>query len=376
MIKLIYYILIAFPFVKWMGVGFSSDVQPLYLVAAGVVILFYGIRKKIRINQQLKNLYIFLMIGLFTGAIFTLINNGFTLEGVPRYIVTYVGLIINTLAAYLIIEKDGGIDENILKIAICVYLAVGLIQRLFLSDFMYVWISNARTSGIRGVISLTSEPSFYGYMCVFFMILSREFGKHKYLFLLLNLFQIIILANSSVTILYLGIYLVICVVLFIPKLDFKRIILLITIGVISLIGIYKWLSIYHANSRTFYFMNLVLDNNYRSLLYQLSSDGSVVSRYNDIMFCLEEFIHDIGMPHGFSAGKMSSGYGSMIYTMGWIGVLIIISVFNILRKTYVGEVYLRAIPIFLTIILFSSIQISVPLFGFILALSSYKHNIQ
>ena len=82
------------------------------------------------------------------------------------------------------------------------------------------------------------------------------------------------------------------------------------------------------------------------------------------------------MPHGFSAGKMSSGYGSMIYTMGWIGVLIIISVFNILRKTYVGEVYLRAIPIFLTIILFSSIQISVPLFGFILALSSYKHNIQ
>ena len=96
------------------------------------------------------------------------------------------------------------------------------------------------------------------------------------------------------------------------------------------------------------------------ILARLNSDGSIKIRFNDIMFCLEGFIDNFGMPHGFNAGKMSSGYGSILYTMGWFGVMLIIYIYMLMRKFHVSGIG-SVIPLWITIILFSSIQLSNPI---------------
>lgn len=372
MIESIYYLLILFPFVRWFGYGMSSDVQPFYLIAAVGIIISAGLKRPLRINRDMKLLYIEAVIGLLVGIIFTVINSGLTLDGVPRYIVTYSGLILNTLAAYLTIEKNKGLNEKAVKSAIIVYLLVGLVQKTLSSNFMYGWVSNPRTSETRGVISLASEPSFYGYMCIFFMVLSLEFSSKKTLFMILLLFQIFALANSSVTMLYIALFAAICVIILIVRLDMKRVAFICAVGIVCAYGVYKWLSIHRPDSRSMYFINMLMNaDSYSNLTEQLSRDGSATLRFSGIMFCLEGFIRSFGMPHGFSAGKMSSGYGAMLYTMGWMGAVLIIRLFKIMKKGFKGT-YVRALPYFLTIIMFSSIQVSYPLFGYMLALCSYK----
>lgn len=70
--------------------------------------------------------------------------------------------------SYIYCQQDKGFNENKIKKIINIYLIVGIIQKFGYRQFAYELLGNARTTVNRGVISLTSEPSFYGYMCVFF----------------------------------------------------------------------------------------------------------------------------------------------------------------------------------------------------------------
>ena len=172
--------------------------------------------------------------------------------------------------------------------------------------------------------------------------------------------------------LYIALFLAICVIMSIPRLDIKRIALIGAVGSFAACGVYIWLSIYRPGSRSLYFIHMLMNaDSYSDLTSQLSRDGSVTLRFSDIIFCLEGFLHNFGLPHGFSAGKMSSGYGAMLYTMGWMGVVLVVSLFRTMQKGFKGR-YVSALPYLLTIILFSSIQLSFPLFTYTLALCSYK----
>ena len=367
--NILFYILLIFPFVKWFGFGTGSDVQPFCLAYTIILFFVYAIKNKIIITRHMKGLYLLILISIFITFGCTLFFDGGQLTGVARYVFTYSGLVIYISTSYYVLTHDRGINESIIKIGINIYFIVGFIQRFINSDFMFSWISNARTSANRGAIGLCAEPSFYGYMCVFFLVFALDFKKKKMFYIFNLLIQIVFLARSSVTILYLGIFIVLLALYYIRRMSLRQLLRLglITIGV--MISVYYLLHHINSNSRLFYFINILIEGG--NIFEKLLSDGSVAIRFRDISFCLEGFITNWGIPHGFSAGKMSSGYGSLIFTMGFMGVALIIYIWNIMRKVYYNAGYKEIIPYFIVIIMFSSIQLSNPIFGFMLGYCVY-----
>ena len=113
---------------------------------------------------------------------------------------------------------------------------------------------------------------------------------------------------------------------------------------------------------------LLNSNGYFDLLVQFGKDGSVNSRFLDIWFCLSNFFTNWGLPSGFH--KVSSGYGVIIYSMGWFGVLLIMYIYMLLRHHFCYNNIVKLIPLFITIIMFSAIQFSIPLLSFLIAYST------
>ncbi len=368
--------LVCFPFVKWFGLGTSSDVQTYCLIYSFLLVMFYSAKGKLYMNKNMKKLFIFIVVGIAAGLFFTILVSGTSFIGAPRYIVTYLGYVIYTLLFYNVFKKCNGINENVLKISINVYLVVGLVQFFLDSGFMYSWVSNTRTTANRGVISLASEPSFYGYMCIYFLLFAIHFKRNRILYVLNLLFQIFVLAQSSVNILYLMILAVLAALYCLFKLNVKKIIAIIFgVGSAGVLGYYA-LTTFAKESRMAYLFNMLLSRKGISdILARLNSDGSIKIRFNDIMFCLEGFVDNFGVPHGFSAGKMSSGYGSLIYTMGWFGVLLIIYIYILMRQFHVSGIR-SVIPLWITIILFSSIQLSNPIVVMYTAYCIWNANMQ
>lgn len=91
--------------------------------------------------------------------------------------------------------------------------------------------------------------------------------------------------------------------------DVKRIALIGAVGSVAAYGAYIWLSVYRPGSRSVYFIHMLMNaDTYTNPTNQLSRDGSVMLRFSDMIFCLEGFIRDFGLPHDFSAGKMSGAF--------------------------------------------------------------------
>src|SRR5690606_31338058 len=86
------------------------------------------------------------------------------------------------------------------------------IQMYVKIDFLYFLVAGARTSVGRGVPNLTSEPSFYGFMIIFALLFVLDFNKSKNIYILNLLIQLFLFAQSSVGILYLGIFILIVIV--------------------------------------------------------------------------------------------------------------------------------------------------------------------
>lgn len=367
--ELLFYITCFFPFVKWLGIGGSSDVQPYCLIVTILFLIYYTVAgKKIVINRGIFNFYKVVVLGIFVGLAATLITGGSLTRSV-RYLATYMSVILISLFAYLICKKNKGFDEQQIKIVINVYLVVGIIQR-FWGDFLYVFIANARTTENRGVVGLASEPSFYGYTCIFLMILALDFKKNKVFYLVNLLFQICLLAKSSVTILYLGIF---CGLLFLcsmKKISIKQILLIVLVVVLAIVGGKYYISTNSGQRIAFFINTFISQGNIKNAIKQLLGDYSVAVRVNDIRVCLEGFIHNFGIPNGFDTRKISSGYGSLILSMGWIGVAIIGYIFGFAKKAYVGKMGM-VMAMFLSIIMFSAIQLANPPFAFLIGYFVY-----
>ena len=191
-----------FPFVKWFGFGFSSDVQPTYLIFALIFIIICGVNNKIVINHLQMRLIIIIFIGVIVGSLATLIVNDFIMDEVLSFsviqlVVAYIGFIINVIATSNMLRIQRGINENLIKIAIIAYLLIGITQKYINPLFLSTWVSNLRTNSWRGVTSLASEPSFYGYVCIFLMILAIEFKNGSYLYITCLMIQILVLCAQT-----------------------------------------------------------------------------------------------------------------------------------------------------------------------------------
>lgn len=359
--EIIFYFTCFFSFIKWFGIGnYSSDIQPYCMIFAILIIARLSIKEKLLINIKLWNLYMWICVAMGVATIFTIIDG--TFSGVLRYIATYVSLIAISYCSYYFCKRNNGIKEKYIKIIINAYLVVGIIQYFVNRTFLYSFVSNARTTSNRGVISLASEPSFYGYVCIFLLILVLDFKENKKFYSINLLIQILFLAKSSVTFLYLVIFFAVWGIYILKNVNKKY--LFIFLGAfIGLAGVcyYFFNSESNSSQRIVYMLKAVMNRDFKLLL----NDTSISIRLGDIRLCLEGFIDRLGIPKGFATKKISSGFGSILYTMGWFGIIVILKIFTIIKGAF-SDYRKVVMPIFLTIIMFSAIQVSSPIFAFLI----------
>ena len=375
-IEILFYIVCFFPFVVVGGLSNGSDIQPYCLLISVPLSFFFTIKKTLEINLNAFFLYITLGIGIIIGTIIPLTCH-INISSCFRYIATYIGMICISYVSYSLCRMKKNFNEKLIKIIINIWGMVGIIQLFSFRNFAYGIIANPRTSSNRGVISLASEPSYYGAVCVLLLLLTIDFKKNKFFYQVNLLIQILLIAKSSVSVVYLLCFCFLYLVYRLYKRNVKNIFVLaflLTVGLLILYGVVRKTG--NGQRITMFAEIFFKSENLNRALKMILKEKSVSIRWNDILFCLIGFMEYWGLPHGFATRIISSGYGSLIYTMGWIGVLCIIQIYFIVKKAYIRQkkYETKVLPLFITIIMFSNIQLANPIFPFILGYYLYRGN--
>jgi len=354
-----------FPFISLYN--FGTDIQP-YALFLSLVIFAQNFLLRFRINKKL--------FPLAFGAIFSvliLVVNGMVTFTEVRSAVNYVSLFFISSATLFTLNKLKGLNEKYVKLIINLWFAVGAIQLIFDRDFLNFLIPGARTSASRGVIGLASEPSFYGYTIIFMMLFVLDFKKDKFLYLLNLITQLFLFSQSAVSIVYLFLYLSIYLLVNMFKFNFKKYKTIIISILLVSVATFVAFSIYPDNRATVIVKNLVKDP-----IQFSQSDKSISVRVESVINPLKVSFSDFLLPHGYfntlndvGYSRIMSGYGATLYELGFVGLYLMISIFLIIKKsTYHTNNNVNAI--FITIIMFSAIQIASPIFAFYLGYCIYK----
>lgn len=354
-----------FPFIQFV-IYIGSDTQPTGLLAALAIIVVYFLQKKMGVPQR------FGLLGagvLLAGAlaVFGLLN--INLYDTLRAYFGYLSLLVIPLAAYLLFQIRGGVNERLIKIIIWIWFIVGFVQKYINSSFLYDILSRHVTNEARGVVSLSSEPSAYGYMCLFMLLFVVKFEKNTLLYAANLLIQIVVFAQSSVTLVYLAAYIGMYIVNELVRC--KRYALLKAVvlfggGIGSLVLIAK---VARQGSRI-----QVLAQSLFTQPDKLLKDGSITLRLNAITYSIQEFIANYGMPHGMSQ-KIMSGIGTVLYEFGIFGIILIVLIAAVIWMGYPRDERITYTFGFL-IMMFSSIPFSSPIISFYLGWCLYQRKLR
>lgn len=369
--EIILYFLCFFPFIRLPGVAINTDVQPYALIFSICMLGIYFIRKG-AIKIQKKEFPILFLLFFSTVILFLSLSLYIGIFYIARSYLSYISIGIIPMYVYRVLKERHGIREQWIKNIINLWLIIGILQKYVWSSFGHTFVSNVRTTANRGVISLASEPSFYGYMCFFMLLFAIKFETKKLFYILNLLFQIICLAQSSVTMVYLIVFLLTSCMHSFVKGNVKRNLLFLISG-ISGLGILYWYVQNNHNTRAAYLLYSIFHfEKVTDLLNLIERDESIQIRLNQIIFCVHEFLCNWGIPHCFSLRyRLESGYGALLYELGWVGLLIIIALWRIVYKGYQKK-WAFIIATTLTIVLFSAIQMSLPTLGFFIGYMLYE----
>lgn len=379
LIKPISFLLYFFCFVPFLYLlPIPSDTQPYAFVMACVFCL---VVRKIKIPKIFYNIiwiYILIVVGSLVTLVIAKPSEKFL---VLRKTFNYISLFVISTSVYNVLIINNGIEEFWEKIFISIWFFVGAIQTYIYPNFMMQFVSNARTGGARGVIGLASEPSFYGYMMIFFFLIASQFKKNKITFQIICIIQIVLFAKSAVSLAYLAILFasyVIKEIIFIykqrPSRGIGTIVSLIIIFCLAIQFGDDLINIFGNTRMITVWQNLI--SNFDSIksiqqLYQL--DYSVATRVNSVVTAIREFFAYGGIPHGFIyedfSFRVESGYGTLLYEMGIVGIVFIYIISKILHKGFKNNG-----PIFICIsaMMFSSVQFGNPMLSFILGYGMYN----
>ena len=202
---LLLYLFCGLPFLS-LFIPFPMDIQPYALLMATIYLCIIG---NIRIKKETILIFAICMFASVFAVISMLEDRSDSeIFMIIRKVFNYISFFVVSLSVYNSFCKTNGLVERWIKILILIWLVVGLIQTFWTPYFMKEFVANMRTSGNRGVTSLASEPSFYGYMMIFMGFLASRFKKRRdrIVFEGLCLLQIIFLAKSAVTLIYLVVF--------------------------------------------------------------------------------------------------------------------------------------------------------------------------
>ncbi|MDA9031557.1 hypothetical protein N9I31_06965 [Candidatus Pseudothioglobus singularis] len=360
--------------------SFGTDIQPwsILMVTTYSMSLFYN-------GYRFQRIFIYLMIPMvFSISLFYVGDNQFSSI---RSIAGYFNIVLTPFVFYFILNKYYDLTINFLKLVVITYLIIGLIQTVFDVNFLSLLLNRVSTFGGRGVTSLCPEPTFYGIVCLFLILLFLTLDiKNKNLFICLLVFQILFISKSTMVILLLLIFWFYYAIF---KLNAKLFLLLFMFLIIAMV-IFITLDSSYYETRVLHLFNKLITNP-----ESLINDGSINSRLGDVYFPIMGFIDNFGMPHGFGSfsnyqatellkqdiflhkampnDRIMSFYGGILFELGVIGLLIPISYSIILLRAYKKNIKnFLVFFFFLNTILFTAVPASLPLVGIYIAALLYR----
>lgn len=321
-------------------------------------------------------------------ALFLMCINGFTFYNL-RSLAGYLSVFVIPAATYSFL-KQGDSEElmrKFINFAVYSWLIVGIAQLLIGQDFLSFLLSNMRTGGDsgRGVNSLAAEPTYYGIYCIFLMMLNYLYGNDLKLHLLL-LFQILVLSISSMTILFIVLLIAIWLIANVSL----RNTLTIIIGLVCLGIIFDYVA---PGSRFIVLYHQLIENPEAIL----ATDQSINARLGHALFSVLGSLDNYLFPNGFNTFhiyleginasvswydwtggiedgmKIMSGYGSALFELGIFSITIPVVVTMLIFKRFKEDKKTSFVfAIFLNLIMFSSIQLTFPLFGMVIGILAYQ----
>jgi len=376
----IFYLLILlvsfFPYIT--PVSFGTDIQPwsILTVTTFSMLLFYN-------GYRPPKVIVYLLIPtVFSIFLFPVGDNQFSSI---RSVAGYFTISLTPIVFYYMLKRHYDLTIIFLKFTVIAYLIVGFVQIVFDMNFLSFLLNRVSTFGGRGSTSLSPEPTFYGIICLFLILLFITLDvKNKSLFIYLLLLQILFIAQSSMAILFLLIFGAYYSILKFNAKIFLLLIVTLFLGMVIL-------NFYNYDIRALHLLSQLITHP-----ESLMSDDSINTRMGIIYFSIKGFIDGYGMPNGFGAFsdywtieilkqnifvqvygtppvRIMSFYGSILFELGVIGLLIPISYSIIIFKAYKKNIKdFLLFFFFLNTILFTAIPLSLPLVGVYMAALLYR----
>lgn len=169
----IFFFLSFFPFVSLYPIG--SDVQPMIFVLAILIVLFLSYKNRLLFD---KTDLFFISIAALSFVYFVNIESEFDIR-------KRVGLLLAFFVYYLTKRFHVYFKFKVFYWAVIVNFACGMFHLLLPNLFATTLGQFVRTikilnfTGPRGISGLSSEPGFFGAMCVFFLALLLYFSKRE-----------------------------------------------------------------------------------------------------------------------------------------------------------------------------------------------------
>lgn len=345
------YLFLLFCFFPFVGPHIGTDMQPFAFFMAIILLLLKG---KISIcDVDIKYFSFWLTVLMGFVLISYLINDPFQ---VTKRLFSYASIIVIPITVYNCVSISKEQFEKILKVAILIWLFVGLVQRFINPSFMTQFMSYYRNPFGRGVCSLSCEPSFYGYMMFFFSLLASKFDTHKYLYICICIIQVVFLSQSVTVFLY---YAIFGVFYFVGSHKFilKKMLMALGIAGVALVVI-CYIMGHMQGTRMYNLLYMFIKGGYGLL----SQDQSVIERTSSLMLSFSKH----GIPSFLGDMTIMSGLGGVIYDLGFFCIPIFYYVFKPFTKRK-DMLWVYGITLF--ICMFSAIQLSSPTFALIVGLA-------
>lgn len=326
------FIVLFFIFFPWVSFGLNGfDAQP-WVIISNLLFIF------ISSNNKLKKIIFFgylLLIPIFFVALFDFGKN--SLRGFFSYIILFTTLHV----FYIVFSKYIIYLRFFLPIFNIIWLIGGILQMVFGSTVLSFLVT-VRTSLDRGVTSFAPEPTHYGFMLLFLswltLLINNKVSKTSYILIILNIFFILFVAKSSMVFFYcilFALYIILSYASLAQVFKITPIILLICSAFII-----------YVNSGADNRITRVVSSVFVNPMLIIEQDQSVNARLSGPVLSIYGAYQDFFVPHGFnfygdsteainqSLGSffwygyevdlIMSGTGSLLYELGWIGIVIIL----------------------------------------------------
>ena len=363
-----------FPAVSVIPLPIQTDTQPNALLMAALVFL---VGRRVALPLPVWTLLV-----LFTGALVMFMTGGATIDGM-RSLVGYATVFVVAAATLVLAANDIRLSDKMLDCSVYIWTFVGAVQRFLWHPFMTFLVTASRTSETRGVASLSNEPSLYATTMIFFILLYFIRGKEKSFPVFLCVVQIVLFAQSALGILFVTMMLGLYALL---RLSAPKAIVAVLALFAASFALFMYGGNLLAGTRIGALLMMLKNSPQRILLL----DQSVSTRFTSIFYSLKGAIDNVFVPHGFGAWmdyaysqdmiykgifgsdadvtRIMSGYGSALFEMGWVGLVIPILITVGAVKSMWRDSRSRTISFLLVVhlLLITPVPLSFPLIGLLI----------